>query len=760
MKKPLFKKISAKILIYFFVLTFFLVLVGTASYFYFSLDTLEKNTQNILLATAKTRANYIETYLNKQISALELAATHQDLSREELTKIKEINSDFDSLIILDPNGKLIVTSDLALADYSDADFLKNNTSGNKTFVSLHYYSPVLKRDTIVIATKQGTNILAARLKLEGLRKIVSDRTGLGETGEVILAVREGENIIYLTNRLFGDKAVPDVTSDINIAVPMKEALNGKEEYFKNSLDYRGVPVSAVSEYIEPWGIGLVAKIDRTEVLNSFQGRFFRLSLFTVFALIFIFIILARLISRRISKPIEQLQSDIKFIENGDLEHKISYDALDEIGGLAISFNQMVSGMKQSRSEIDKKVKEQTEELKTKSEDLQNQERAILNILEDVQKEKNKAEELAAIVRDTNESIVSVNMDGVIQSWNHGAELLYQYSESEVLGKSIKLVMPEEKVEDYDYLKKMILDSSSVTRYKTKRKRKDGSIFDAAVSVSPVKDYSGKMIGVSISTLDITKEQEIDKAKTEFVSLASHQLRTPLSAINWYTEMLLSGDAGKLNEDQEKYLKEVYSGNQRMVSLVNALLNVSRLDLGTFMIEPTPVDLKEMAKSVIGELENMIKAKNQNVIENYAENLPVFSADQNLMRIIFQNLLSNSVKYTQEKGEIVLNILVTKKDETFGGRAMRGDCLIISVSDNGMGIPVDQKDKIFSKLFRADNAKATETEGTGLGLYIIKSIVDKAGGEIWFESKEKSGTSFYVCFPISGMKKKEGTRKLD
>ena len=140
------------------------------------------------------------------------------------------------------------------------------------------------------------------------------------------------------------------------------------------------------------------------------------------------------------------------------------------------------------------------------------------------------------------------------------------------------------------------------------KRADGSEYKAEVSVYPIVE-GGRTIFYTALEQDITKRFEVDKAKTEFVSLASHQLRTPLSAVRWYSEMLLAGSAGSLNETQEKYVKEVYTASKRMIELVGALLNVSRIDLGTFAIDPKPTDLRELSASVVKELEHQIASKN-------------------------------------------------------------------------------------------------------------------------------------------------------
>ena len=263
----------------------------------------------------------------------------------------------------------------------------------------------------------------------------------------------------------------------------------------------------------------------------------------------------------------------------------------------------------------------------------------------------------------------------------------------------------------------------------------------SVTATPIL-LNGKSVGGVAILRDMTKEKEIDKVKTEFVSLASHQLRTPLSTVNWYAEMLLAGDVGTLNKKQKKYLEEVYSSNQRMVELVNALLNVSSLELGTFVIDPEPMDICRLAKDVIKEQKPQIDSKKIKFTFYCGKGASRICADPKLNRMIIQNLLSNSIKYTPEGGNIRLVILRTDNKN-----------IQIKISDTGYGIPKKQHDKIFTKLFRADNVINKDTDGTGLGLYIVKSIVEKTGGKIWFESPEENrGTIFYVALPIKGILK--------
>jgi signal transduction histidine kinase len=279
------------------------------------------------------------------------------------------------------------------------------------------------------------------------------------------------------------------------------------------------------------------------------------------------------------------------------------------------------------------------------------------------------------------------------------------------------------------------------------KRKSGELYDAAINISPILDENENVIFFVGIERDITKEKTIDRAKTEFVSLASHQLRTPISAINWYTEMLLDQDVGKLNKKQKDYLREVYHSSKRMSNLVGSLLNISRIELGIFAIEPKPTDIIKISKSIIEEISHEAEKRKQKISENYDKNIGLINVDENLMRIIIQNLVTNSVRYTSDGGKI--NISIRKEPKS----------LLVTVEDSGCGIPKAQQDRVFEKFFRADNVREKETDGIGLGLYMVKQIVEKSGGKIWFESQEGKGTTFFVSIPLSGMAEKEGTKKI-
>lgn len=268
--------------------------------------------------------------------------------------------------------------------------------------------------------------------------------------------------------------------------------------------------------------------------------------------------------------------------------------------------------------------------------------------------------------------------------------------------------------------------------------------DLAVYISAMPIFlKDELIGAIEVFRDITNEKEIDRIKSEFVFLASHQLRTPLSTINWYVEMLMSGDAGPINPDQKNYLKEVYEGNQRMVGMVNDLLNVSRLDLGTFEAQLVPVDLKSLIEEELKANLPTIEDKKMTINSQVNAAVAGVETDIKMIKMLLQNLITNAIKYTPNGGKIDIKVASQGKKE-----------YLLSVSDNGYGIPEASKEKIFTKLYRADNVMAKEITGTGLGLYMVKSIVEKLQGKIWFESEVNKGTTFFVSFPIKPVLKKK------
>ena len=389
-------------------------------------------------------------------------------------------------------------------------------------------------------------------------------------------------------------------------------------------------------------------------------------------------------------------------------------------------------------------------------DLRDAKIAAQNVYEDLQME---AEALAeakakeeAILLSIGDGLIATDEKGKIVLINQIAEGMLDQKNEEVIGQVFyeAILMEDEKGVSVPLEKhpiKIALSISTTTTTTTTTTgptyyfvSKNKTKFPIAITVTPVM-LMGKVIGTIEVFRDITREKEIDKAKGEFVSLASHQLRTPLTTVSWYTEMILNGDVGPVPQGQKKYLQAIYQGNNRMIELVNTLLDVSRIELGTFKIEPIETDIIALAQNVLLELNPRIEKKKISMTKRFGKDVPLFLSDPKLLRMVVQNILTNAIEYTPEDGKIDFAITV----ENF-------KTILMKVTDTGCGIPKNQQDKIFTKLFRADNVRAKDTDGTGLGLYIVKSIVENAGGKIWFESEENKGTTFYVSFPYKKLLK--------
>ncbi|MFH1412610.1 MAG: ATP-binding protein [bacterium] len=364
----------------------------------------------------------------------------------------------------------------------------------------------------------------------------------------------------------------------------------------------------------------------------------------------------------------------------------------------------------------------------------------------------KNEELDNITHTIGEGLLVIKKNKHIMFFNTAAERITGFLAEEVLGKlytrTLKFVNEETEKPSHDFINEVISKKKiKIITSEMAMVHKNGNIMPMAVNAAPLRNKNNEVIGCIVVFRDVTKEREIDKAKTEFVSLASHQLQTPLSAVNWHTEMLLDPRVGDLNKKQKEFLHAIYEGNKRMIKLVNSLLNVSRIDMGTLAIKPELTNLSKMIDSILKELLFRVDIKELEIVKDYGK-MPKIKVDPQLMRIVLQNIISNAIKYSKEEGKIIISMTKDKKHA------------IIAIQDHGYGIPKEQQPKIFSKLFRADNVKTRKVEGTGLGLYVAKAVIHAFGGKIWFKSEENKGTTFFISIHLKGVKEKSGTRTLE
>jgi signal transduction histidine kinase len=231
-----------------------------------------------------------------------------------------------------------------------------------------------------------------------------------------------------------------------------------------------------------------------------------------------------------------------------------------------------------------------------------------------------------------------------------------------------------------------------------------------------------------------KLRALDEAKDEFVSMASHQLRTPLTSIKGYLSMVLDGDAGEITETQKTMLGQAFFSSQRMVYLISDLLNVSRLKTGKFVIESKPVYLPDVVGSELEQLQEGANAKNLKLTFTKPKTFAKMNLDEMKLRQVIMNFTDNAIYYTPSGGKINVELKETAKSIEF------------TVKDSGIGVPKEQQHKLFTKFYRADNARKARPDGTGLGLFMAKKVIIAQGGSMIFDSKEGKGSTFGFSFP--------------
>lgn len=370
------------------------------------------------------------------------------------------------------------------------------------------------------------------------------------------------------------------------------------------------------------------------------------------------------------------------------------------------------------------------------------------MFEEVLQQSNERFSLAA--KATSDVVYDLALDGGTLQWNEALCTVYGYKESDRVSTIewwTAHIHPEDALnvnKAFDQLTNPKIHNWQVDY---RFQKADGSYLFVRDRAFVQRDKDGKPTRVIGSMLDVTKQKELDRAKDEFISLVSHQLRTPLTAVRLFVEMLGGGQVGPLAPQQKDYIDKIAVSTKRMIDLVGDILNVSRIEMGRIKIDPVPSDPIAVIKSQLDEIIPLAEKKKVKI--NFKpQPMPQIPLDPLLFGQIVHNLMTNAIRYTnQGAGEVTISFNKVK------------DGFELAVSDNGIGIPPEAQSRIFQRFFRADNAVKVEGEGTGLGLYLIKLIVEAAGGSVRFTTAPNKGTTFFVSVPPEGMKSKKGERSL-
>lgn len=338
---------------------------------------------------------------------------------------------------------------------------------------------------------------------------------------------------------------------------------------------------------------------------------------------------------------------------------------------------------------------------------------------------------------SSDSIIIADQKARVLYANEALSQMTGFDRDEVIGQYIGHLWGGHMEKSfYENMWRIIKDEKKVFSGELNNRRKNGEEYIVGVKFYPLLSKDNQVeFFVGIET-DITKIKQLERVKSEFVSVASHQLRTPLTGIKWFTELLLKGKAGKLTTEQEDYVQQIFHSNDRMVKLVDDLLDVSHMDEnGKFKISLQEEKLPDVIKELVSQQEISAQSKKIKIkVGSGCQKNINFKVDKSKIIQAFGNILNNAIKYSPSNSTVIVDC---KKEK---------DSLVYMVKDQGIGIPFQQQSRVFQKFFRADNVISTGS-GTGLGLYISKYIIYSHAGKIWFESKENKGTTFYVSLPI-------------
>lgn len=362
---------------------------------------------------------------------------------------------------------------------------------------------------------------------------------------------------------------------------------------------------------------------------------------------------------------------------------------------------------------------------------------ISEIASNVSKKKNDQEKkaiLASIVENSQDAIISKTIDGLITSWNKGAEKIFGYKEQEVIGKHISIIIPPERMDEETLIIKNIRAGIKMDHFQTIRLKKNGDSVPISLTVSPVKDDNGNIIGASKVARDITSEKEaealinvLSKRKDEFIALASHELKTPLTSLNAYLQLLEK----RVAQEDKIFMKKIIKQQEKLNTLVNDLFDISKIQSGKMEFNFEKFDISQLLFEVLEPL------KEANLDYDFHLDMQkgiIIKGDKIRIEQAITNLLTNAIKYSPLGSRIEIVAATTANQFTF------------SVKDYGFGIEPDRQQFIFNQFYTGDSIR--KNSGLGLGLFITENIIKRHGGKIWVESELEKGSKFIFILPTN------------
>jgi len=372
-----------------------------------------------------------------------------------------------------------------------------------------------------------------------------------------------------------------------------------------------------------------------------------------------------------------------------------------------------------------------EELVSANEELAEIQEKLQNTIKELQILEERSAKLAAIVESSDDAIIGKNLSGIVTSWNRGAQQIFGYTEAEIVGQSILKLIPDNLQYEEPIILSRLSNGEKIDHYETTRRTRDGRLLDVSLTISPIRNKEGQVIGVSKIARDITEQKLNEQRKNDFIGMVSHELKTPLTSLTAIVQFvnvkLRNSSDTFLSSAMEKATVQV----KRMSNMINGFLNVSRLESGKMLIQKKSFDLDDLIREAVKESELVVTT--HIIHSNICDDVHVV-ADRDKIGSVISNLLNNAVKYSP-KGS---NIYVTCE--------IIGNIGKVSVRDEGMGIKPQDKEKLFERYYRVQSNHTQHISGFGIGLYLCSEIVQRHQGEIWAESETGQGSTFYFSIP--------------
>jgi len=442
------------------------------------------------------------------------------------------------------------------------------------------------------------------------------------------------------------------------------------------------------------------------------------------------IFLAILLSIRLAKPIRSITAVVRNFSNEQaVPVVLPVDRYDEIGTLARAFGEMASQVQEAQIAL-RKVNTELEE----------------RVVERTQALQESEAHQRAIVDNIVDGLITIDEKGIVQSVNPAVEIIFGFGPDEVIGSNIKMLMPEPYCNEHDGYLRNYLQTGEKKVIGIGREvegvRKDGSTFPMELAVSEVNINDKKIFSGLVR--DITERKRVEKLKNEFISTVSHELRTPLTSIRGSLGLISGGAVGDFPDKAKEMLKIASSNTERLLLLINDILDIQKIESGQMVFKFQPLDLMPFLDQALEEHAAYAEQHGVHfVMKKRLDGVRVYADKDRLMQVM-ANLLSNAAKFSPKKEVVEVSVAHLGESQ-----------LRISIADYGPGIPESFQSKLFERFTQSDSSDTRQKGGTGLGLSISKAIVEKHGGAIGFTTREGAGTTFYIDLPLQVMHKMYG-----